>query len=110
MAKAVMVAMAVMNGAYPDPSGGATHYYANTLSRAPVWAAKAKLTLKPVRHVFFKDVLWAALLCGSPLGQSGSSMKPMPLQEWQSSRSSKRSQQLEHCLKIENCSRSHSAT
>lgn len=56
MAKAVMVATAVMDGAYPDPTGGATHYYATTMSKAPAWAAKAKQTLKLGHHVFYKDV------------------------------------------------------
>jgi len=56
MAKAVMVATAVMEGAYPDPTGGATHYYATTMPRPPAWAAKAKQTLKLGHHVFFKDV------------------------------------------------------
>ena len=56
MAKAVMVATAVMDGAYPDPTGGATHYYATTMQKAPAWAAKAKQTLKLGHHVFFRDV------------------------------------------------------
>ena len=56
MAKAVMVATAVMDGAYPDPTGGATHYYATTMPKAPAWAAKARQTLKLGHHVFFKDV------------------------------------------------------
>ncbi|MCD5986408.1 cell wall hydrolase [Pseudomonas sp. CDFA 553] len=56
MAKAVMVATAVIDGAYPDPTGGATHYYATTMPKAPAWAAKAKQTLKLGRHIFFKDV------------------------------------------------------
>lgn len=56
MAKAVMVATAVMDGAYPDPTGGATHYYATTMPKAPAWAAEAKQTLKLGHHVFFKDV------------------------------------------------------
>jgi len=56
MAKAVMVATAVMDGAYPDPTGGATHYYATTMPKAPAWAAKAKQTLKLGHHVFFRDV------------------------------------------------------
>jgi len=56
MAKAVMVATAVMDGVYPDPTGGATHYYATTMPKAPAWAAKAKQTLKLGHHVFFRDV------------------------------------------------------
>jgi len=56
MAKAVMVATAVVDGAYPDPTGGATHYYATTMPKPPAWAAKARQTLKLGHHVFFKDV------------------------------------------------------
>jgi spore germination cell wall hydrolase CwlJ-like protein len=46
----------VMAGKVPDPTGGATHYYATTMPKAPAWAAKAKQTLKLGHHVFFKDV------------------------------------------------------
>ncbi|WP_426117292.1 cell wall hydrolase [Pseudomonas sp. DSP3-2-2] len=56
MAKAVMAATAVIDGAQPDPTGGATHYYATTMPKAPGWAAKAMRTLKLGNHVFFKDV------------------------------------------------------
>ena len=56
MAMAVMVATAVMDGAFPDPTGGATHYHATTMPKPPAWAAKAKQTLKLGHHLFFKDV------------------------------------------------------
>ena len=56
MAKPVMVATAVIDGAYPDPTGGATHYYATTMPKPPAWAARAKQTLKLGHHIFFKDV------------------------------------------------------
>ena len=56
MAKAVMAATAVINGAQPDPTGGATHYYATTMPKAPGWAAKATRTLKLGHHLFFRDV------------------------------------------------------
>jgi len=56
MAKAVMAATAVIDGAQPDPTDGATHYYATTMPKAPGWAAKATRTLKLGNHVFFKDV------------------------------------------------------
>jgi spore germination cell wall hydrolase CwlJ-like protein len=46
----------VIDGKVPDPTGGATHYYATTMPAAPAWAVKAKQTLKLGRHVFFKDV------------------------------------------------------
>ncbi|MEX6667671.1 cell wall hydrolase, partial [Pseudomonas sp. W2-17] len=46
----------VIDGKVPDPTGGATHYYATTMPKAPDWAAKAKRTLKLGNHVFFRDV------------------------------------------------------
>ena len=49
-------AVAVVTGAQPDPTGGATHYYATTMAKPPAWAAKAKQTCKIGRHLFFKDV------------------------------------------------------
>jgi N-acetylmuramoyl-L-alanine amidase len=55
-AQAQIAAEQVIAGKAPDPTGGATHYYATTMPVAPVWAAKAKQTLKLGRHVFFKDV------------------------------------------------------
>lgn len=55
-AQAQIAADQVLAGKVPDPTGGATHYYAATMPRAPAWAAKAKQTLKLGHHVFFKDV------------------------------------------------------
>ncbi|WP_095080297.1 cell wall hydrolase [Pseudomonas sp. Irchel s3h17] len=55
-AQAQIAAEQVIGGKVPDPTGGATHYYATTMPAAPVWAAKAKQTLQLGRHVFFKDV------------------------------------------------------
>lgn len=55
-AQAQRAADQVMAGAVPDPTGGATHYYATTMPKAPGWAAKAKQTLLLGHHVFFKDV------------------------------------------------------
>lgn len=55
-AQAQRAADQVMSGSIPDPTGGATHYYATTMPKAPAWAAKAKQTLRLGRHVFFKDV------------------------------------------------------
>lgn len=49
-------AVAVVTGAQPDPTGGATHYYATTMAKAPAWAANATKTCKIGRHIFFKDV------------------------------------------------------
>jgi N-acetylmuramoyl-L-alanine amidase len=56
LAQAYKAADLVMSGATPDPTGGATHYYATTMPKPPAWAAKAKQTLKLGHHVFFRDV------------------------------------------------------
>lgn len=56
LAQAFKAADLVNTGDEPDPTGGATHYYATTMPKAPAWAAKAKQTLKQGHHVFFKDV------------------------------------------------------
>jgi spore germination cell wall hydrolase CwlJ-like protein len=56
LAQARIAADQVIDGKVPDCTGGATHYYATTMPKAPDWAAKAKQTLKLGRHVFFKDV------------------------------------------------------
>ena len=55
-AQALKAADQVMADATPDPTGGATHYYATTMPKAPTWAKGAKQTLKLGQHVFFKDV------------------------------------------------------
>lgn len=55
-AQARMAADQVIDGKKPDPTGGATHYYATTMPKAPAWAAKAKQTLRLGHHVFFRDV------------------------------------------------------
>ena len=55
-AQAQIAADQVLAGKVPDPTGGATHYYATTMKKAPAWAAKAKQTLELGGHVFFKDV------------------------------------------------------
>ena len=46
----------VIAGTEPDMTKGATHYYATTMPKAPVWAAKATQTLRLGNHLFFKDV------------------------------------------------------
>ncbi len=56
LAQARIAADQVIDGKQPDPTGGATHYYATTMPKAPAWAAKAKQTLTMGHHVFFKDV------------------------------------------------------
>lgn len=55
LAQCRIAADQVIDGKVPDPTGGATHYYATSI-KAPAWAAKAKQTLKLGHHVFFKDV------------------------------------------------------
>lgn len=55
-AQALKAADQVMTGTVPDPTGGATHYYATTMPKPPTWAKGAKQTLKLGQHIFFKDV------------------------------------------------------
>ncbi|PXX59539.1 Cell Wall Hydrolase [Pseudomonas sp. LAMO17WK12:I10] len=55
-AQAQRAADQVIAGAVADPTGGATHYYATTMPKAPGWAAKAKQTVRIGLHVFFRDV------------------------------------------------------
>lgn len=54
-AQAQIAADQVIDGKVPDPTSGATHYYATSI-KAPGWSVKAKQTLKLGGHVFFKDV------------------------------------------------------
>ena len=56
LAQARIAADQVIDGKVPDPTGGATHYYAHSMKAAPGWAVKAKQTLQLGGHVFFKDV------------------------------------------------------
>lgn len=56
LAQCRVVADQVIDGKVPDPTSGATHYYAIAMKKPPAWAAKAKQTLKLGGHVFFKDV------------------------------------------------------
>ncbi|PHN28987.1 cell wall hydrolase [Pseudomonas sp. ICMP 561] len=56
LAQARIAADLVIDGKQPDPTSGATHYYATTMPKAPAWVAKAKQTLKLGHHIFFKDV------------------------------------------------------
>jgi N-acetylmuramoyl-L-alanine amidase len=55
-AQALKAADQVMAGTVPDPTGGATHYYATTMPKPPTWAKSAKQTLRLGQHVFFRDV------------------------------------------------------
>ena len=54
--RALTVAMAVMGGVVLDPTGGATHYYATSMPKAPAWVKGATLTLTLGGHRFYKDV------------------------------------------------------
>lgn len=56
LAQVRIAADQVIDGKVPDPTGGATHYYATSMKTPPAWAAKAKQTLKLGGHAFFKDV------------------------------------------------------
>jgi N-acetylmuramoyl-L-alanine amidase len=56
LAQARIAADQVIDGKVPDPTGGATHYYATTMPKAPNWVKGATQTLKLGHHVFFKDV------------------------------------------------------
>lgn len=49
-------AVLVIEAKQPDPTGGATHYYATTMPKPPAWARRATRTCKIGRHIFFKDV------------------------------------------------------
>ena len=51
-----LAASEVIEGVKPDPTGGATNYYATTMPKPPAWAAGAKQTLKLGHHVFFRNV------------------------------------------------------
>jgi spore germination cell wall hydrolase CwlJ-like protein len=56
LAQARIAADQVIEGKVPDPTGGATHYYASTMPNAPTRAAKAKQTLTLGHHIFFKGL------------------------------------------------------
>ncbi|KPG98325.1 hydrolase [Pseudomonas sp. RIT-PI-q] len=54
--QALIAADQVLAGRVADPTGGATHYYATTMPKPPVWVQGAKQTLALGRHIFFRDV------------------------------------------------------
>lgn len=56
LAQARIAADQVIDGKVPDPTGGATHYYAIAMKTPPAWATNAKQSLKLGGHMFFKDV------------------------------------------------------
>ena len=55
-AKCQLAAQQVIEGAKPDPTGGATHYYSTSMPKPPRWVEGAKQTLRLGHHIFFKDV------------------------------------------------------
>jgi N-acetylmuramoyl-L-alanine amidase len=55
-AQCLKAALLVVNGQVPDPTSGATHYYATTMPKPPTWIAKATLTLHLGAHRFYKNV------------------------------------------------------
>lgn len=53
---ALVMAADVMTGRVPDPTMGATHYYADGMSYTPSWAATGEFTVKIGRQNFYKNV------------------------------------------------------
>lgn len=51
-----LAAQQVIDGLKPDPTAGATHYYATTMPKPPTWVVGAKQTLKLGHHIFFSGV------------------------------------------------------
>lgn len=52
---AIGVASAVSNGVIPDPTGGATHYFAWRRINPPDWVAKFRQTKQILGHRFYRD-------------------------------------------------------
>lgn len=48
--------MDALQGDGSDPTGGATHYYANTLPAPPAWAATGTFTVQVGKTRFYKNV------------------------------------------------------
>lgn len=53
---AIQAAQSVINGRIPDPTGGATHYYAVSMKKPPDWTAHATFTVQIGQHRFYKNV------------------------------------------------------
>ena len=49
-------ATTVIDGTVPDPTSGATHYYATSMPKPPAWVVGATQTLKLGHHIFFRNV------------------------------------------------------
>lgn len=52
-----MMAAQVLEGSLPDPTGGATHFYATWLPAAPDWAARSSMRFmcEIGQHRFYRD-------------------------------------------------------
>jgi N-acetylmuramoyl-L-alanine amidase len=55
-AEAREAALAAMHAYEPDPTGGATHYYAPKVVKAPAWVKGATKAATIGGHIFYKDV------------------------------------------------------
>lgn len=53
---AMQAATLVMASKVPDPTGGATHYYAASMKKPPSWSSHGTKTVQIGGHIFFKDV------------------------------------------------------
>lgn len=49
-------ARGAIGGQFPDPTGGATHYFNPDVVAAPKWALSATETVRIGNHLFFKGV------------------------------------------------------
>ncbi|MGS0735552.1 cell wall hydrolase [Pseudomonas sp. GG8] len=56
MSAARQAATTAIESPGPDPTGGATHYYATSMPKPPAWAAAATQTLALGHHIFFRNV------------------------------------------------------
>lgn len=53
--QALVMAADIIAGRIPDPTLGATHYYADSIN-PPAWVATGEFTVKIGRHNFYKNV------------------------------------------------------
>ena len=53
---AIQAAQSVISGRIPDPTGGATHYYATSMKTPPAWTTKGQFTAQIGQHRFYKNV------------------------------------------------------
>ena len=55
--EALRIVDAAAVGVLPDLTGGATHYYATSLKKAPSWATQMQPTLKLKNHYFLRSAI-----------------------------------------------------